>query len=386
MLEAIKEQITLSMAAKQFNVELLPNKSGQRCPACGGSSSLRTKDDRYFKCFKCGAAGSVIDLAILCGQATTVTEAINLFKPLVRNHQYTSYASLKQKVYDIYKQNLNHTAQFYAESRGWDYQSLDCGLATKGCLQAAGLSEITLQQVGLWDGYDYYSNHLIFPIYSESGNLVHYCGRAIGNSEIRWKSSKGTPPITRYFYNSKELYNPSRSYLIVCEGISDCVSLMQLGESVIGQFGVNVDLSRHAEHFSKFDFIVFMYDYDKYPLGSPNAGTYKSWSQMMPEVIKLAMLIHKPLYNLRLPDLPTIKDINDWLLYIDYDKDIYTDYRNKHTAPIAELALEMYGHDLSKHQLLWRLVSATKDSVVAKQLLKSHSDVEQYLFDIFAYE
>lgn len=392
MLRAIKEQVTLSMAAGYFSVDLLPNKSGQRCPSCNGSSSLRTKDDRFFKCFKCGVSGSVIDLTLILSGAATVSDAITKLKPLVKDWSYTtpnSHSALKSKIYDVYRSNLysrHSTAKDYIESRGWDYESIDCGLATKGCLQDAGISNSVLEQVDLWNNYDYYTNHLVFPVYNEYGSLVHYSGRALFNTDVRWKSSKGSPAITNYFFNSRVLYQPNSSYIIVCEGISDCLSLMQMGEPVIGQFGINVEISKHAEHFNNFDYIVFTYDFDRFPLGSPNAGTYKSWSQMMPEIVKLASLLRKPIYYLRLPSLPGIKDINDWLLHIDYDIDTYKSYRNSNVTLITDLALEMYSDDKSKHQMLWKLLSAIGDKQEAWKLLSSQQDAVDYLFSILAYE
>lgn len=390
MIQTIKEQVTLSMAAKHFNIELLPNKAGQHCPACNGSSSLKTRDDRFFKCYKCNASGSVIDFAMTYGKVSSVSEAIAMLRPLAKDLQAKpGVSSLRTKVYNIYKENLqrnSRAAQYYMKSRGWDYTKVDCGLATANCLQEAGLSNITLQQIDLWDGYDYYNNHLIFPVYNEYGTLVHFSGRAIGDSDIRWKSSKGTPPINNYFYNSQSLYQPKSNYLIVCEGVSDCISMMQMEESVIGQFGISVDLYKHAEHFSKFDFIIFMYDYDQYPLGSQFAGTYKSWSQMMPKVIELAMLIRKPIYHLPLPGLSGIKDINDWLLYIDYDKDIYSQYRNKNTEPITTLALDMYKGDKSKQFMIWKLMAAIGDKWLAKQIVEQQSDIVDYLLEVFGYE
>lgn len=391
MIEAIKQQVTLSTAAGHFNTELLPNKSGQRCPVCNGSSSLKTKDDRYFKCFKCGVSGSVLDYVIAINKAATVSEAVTVLRPLVKHYESPrNFTSLKTKAFNIYKENLSSNASVardYIESRGWDYNSIDCGLGTKGCLQEAGVSESLLTQIDLWDGYDYYNNHLIFPVYNEHGALVHYSGRAVDpNNSVRWKSSKGTPPIHNYFYNSQALYKPKANYIIVCEGVSDCLSLMQLGEPVIGQFGVNVDLSKHAEHFSKFDFLLFMYDYDRYPLGNQFEGIYKSWSQMMPSVIKLATLIRKPIYHLELPNLSGIKDVNDWLLYIDYDIGSYKQYRNKNTAPISELAVSMYKDDPSKHLMLWRLLSATGDNLMAKKLLDIKDSQIDYLFEVFAFQ
>lgn len=391
MLEAIKQQVTLSMAAKHFDTYLLPNKSGQRCPVCNGSSSLKTKDDRYFKCFKCGVSGSVIDYVIAINKASTVSEAINLLKPLVKHYEPArNFNSLRTKIYNVYKQNLvdnKETASTYIESRGWDFSKIDCGLATKGCLQQAGISESLLSQVELWDGYDYYGNHLIFPVYNEYGALVHFNARAIdSNNQLRWKSTKGTPAIQNYFYNSQALYQPKTNYLMVCEGVSDCLSLLQLGEPVIGQFGINVDLSKHAEYFSKFDFIVFVYDLDRYPLGHELAGVYKSWSQMMPEIVRLSMLIHKPLYYMKLPKLSGIKDINDWLVYVDYDQEVYKLHRSKHVAPVADLAIDMYKSDRSKHQMLWKLIASTYDTHSASLLLDKSLNITNYLLDIFTYE
>lgn len=374
-IQQIKETISIEDVCGSFDLHIEGHRSGQRCPFCGGSRSFSTKRNSYFKCYRCNLKGSVIDFVMHLGRASTVGEAIKVLNNISSSSESSDYLNeylykktinILYRAFDIYKQNKEANTdvwQSYTLSRGWSSitERASIGLASPDILRNCGMSDEELTEVNLLTDYgEYYDNHLIFPVYNKYGQLVHFSGRALDDREVRWKSSntKGQPPIHKHFYNSRALFNPTTTFLVVCEGVSDCLSMLELGVPCIGQFGINVNLTAFAEQFSKFDFLIFMYDFDRYALGTEKAGQYKSWSQMMPEIINLCSYINTPAFYMPLPNIAGIKDVNDWLKFIDYDYETYRSYGVKETRPIHQLALKMYRNDYDDHWLLWKLFSA----------------------------
>jgi DNA primase len=72
------------------------------------------------------------------------------------------------------------------------------------------------------------SGRVVIPIHDGAGELVAYAGRAIDNTEPRYKLPAG-------FHKSHELYNLHRAIatgergLIVVEGFFDCMKVSQAG-------------------------------------------------------------------------------------------------------------------------------------------------------------
>lgn len=390
---ALKKSVGLEAVAQHIGVTLDGNRANQPCLVCGGSRSLKTASNKEFHCFKCGARGSIYDLLLLTKKAKDFREAHQILIKLVGKsgllRQSTGSYNLNE-VFNAYQECYKRSPEVvdnYCQSRGWTdkievgYAADHNTLATYSGLSTDQLTELELYNV---DYGEYYKNYAVFPVRNFRGDVVHLCGRALGSQSLRWKSTKGKPPISDHFYNLNALINPSSNYIVVCEGISDCLSLLQIGVPAIAQFGVNVKLSRYAEQFSNFEHIIFVYDCDKYPLGSPYAGKYKSWSQMMPEVIDLVSCIKKNTYYLQLPDYSGVKDINDWLVkVIDYDQEEFQRYTSNHYEPIEALATKMYGKDSNDHHLLWRLFKATNNRKAAQKFYNDNvSDPIDYLFNL----
>lgn len=383
----LKELLTITQVSRLFDLNI----TGPRgeCPVCNGSNSFKVTLDKRFQCFKCGITGSIIDLLLVTKKAESVSEAVKLLQKHVSTsgtaQAYYRNKTIRDKIFEAYLYNSQQNSNIverYCYSRGWKHLPV-VGLATSStCLRQQGISEFELKELELlYKDKEYYDNHLVFPVYDSLGNLKHYCGRALDNRELRWKSSKGSPSIDKYFYNSEQLYKPSENYLIICEGISDCLSLRELGLPTISQFGINVNLDSHCEHFNKFDYLIFIYDSDKYEIGSKKANQYKSWSITMPLVIDLICKIKKPVFYVKLPDKPGIKDLNEWLLSIDYNEEVFNNYIESNLKPLQELALAMYKEDIEKHKMYWRLLSATSDIKAAADMFKDKG--VEYLLELF---
>ena len=354
-------------AKRLLGLDFIDNKAGQACPVCKSDSSLKVSNDKYYKCHKCQSNGTIIDLLIATGYKKTVGEAFRCIGS--DNNLYKDRLIDYQLAFDAYKQEFKHArckaAEGYIKARGWVSEEFEVGLALNNTLRDAGLTGSTLvESYG-----EYFTNRLIFPIYNSAGKVIHLIGRAIDDSDLRWKASRGTPPITNFFYIPKRHHY---NYLFICEGVSDALSLHQLGVPVIGQIGVNVNLAASAQLVDlvkQAKFVIFSYDYDKYAVGTDKAGEYKSWSSMMPAIIDLLSIVKKPAYHLPLPKLSGIKDINDWLLHIDYSAEAYLEYTTATIKPISDLTIEMYKEQPAKHNLIWKLLKATNDQKKAEVFL-----------------
>jgi hypothetical protein len=282
----------------------------------------------------------------------------------------------------------------YAESRGWT-KLPPVGLSINPTtLSNAGIPLNQLRKAGLvtkWDK-EYYDNHLIFPIYNKDKNVIHFNARNLDKeADLRWLSTEGQPGIDRFFYNSELLFNQDqqRDYLVICEGISDCLSLAQLDVSAIAQFGVHVNLAAYCKEFSAFKGIIAMFDGDRHAVGSTHSGQYKSWEGMLPQLIDLMTLSKTPIYYLLPPDEDGITDINDWLKSIEYSQEEYVAYGRAHLKPIVALAIEMYFDRVDKHELVWRCLeedrNAWYENVWVESLEKKYGSLREYLIHVYRF-
>lgn len=397
VMDDLREHISLSQVAEKYNIHLLKKKGNTACPFCQGTSSLNVKNDKYFKCYRCDAKGSIFDLLILSGVCKDFSEALTRLSAdfQIDNSSFHRRNRLLLKIFhiyqDYYKENKEIVSE-YADKRGWSHLPEVGYCPSKDALEKRGISVDELRETDLIsymeerDAVEYYDNHLIFPVYDKRGYLRHLCGRALDNREVRWKSTKGHIAITNFFYNSEILYTPKENYLILCEGISDCVSLLQLGLPAIGQFGININLAYSAEYFSNFEYIVAVFDKDKYAIGTEQAGKYKSWSQMMPSLIDLLQITKKPIYYMLTPNISGVKDINDWLISIDYDKHEYLMYGLKNCRPISALAYRMYKDNIKDHPFIWKTLTycpdADTEAKMSKHVADNYDDWPSYLLQL----
>jgi hypothetical protein len=397
----IKDKVGIKEAAEKYRIKIETH-GNSPCPFCQGKSSLSVKNNKHFRCFRCDASGSVIDLLILSGICKTAAQAVYLLRQdfhLDFHNPSSTRSKLLRRVFDIYCEAMSSdkegTVKDYLSSRGW--LNIDkVGLCTgNNVLQSAGIDKEELEANDLISYIDdsgkyieYYDNHIVFPVYDRMGNIKHFSARALDNRKVRWKSTKGDPAITNYFYNAKDLYEPNSKYIVLCEGVSDCLSLKQLNIPTIGQFGINVELGYFAEDFSKFEYIVAVFDRDKYALGDVRGGEYISWTQMMPRLINLMSLTNTPIYYLMAPDIPGIKDINDWLVQIDYDLDEYLEYGIKNSKPLPSLAYKMYKQKIEKHGEIWKSLSVMPDPTTSARLQKlifdQYGDWRNYMTKLFS--
>jgi DNA primase len=119
-------------------------------------------------------------------------------------------------------------------------------------LTGAGFEKEALEKSGavLFDPerqrlYDRFRRRVIFPIANESGKVVAFAGRALGDEQPKYLNSPETPIYTK----SRLLYNLDRAgqavrkldYAILVEGYMDCITVAASGvENVVASCGTSL--------------------------------------------------------------------------------------------------------------------------------------------------
>ncbi len=103
-------------------------------------------------------------------------------------------------------------------------QSLDLSLGTElGLLVKNSKGEL----------YDRFRGRIIFPIFSESGTVIGFGGRTIGDDKVKYLNSPETPLFKKgknlYGFNITKKYMREKKFSILVEGYFDVISLYQHG-------------------------------------------------------------------------------------------------------------------------------------------------------------
>lgn len=382
-IQQLKECLRISKVSEIYGIGITNRETNQKCPFCGGNNSLKVYNDVWFKCFKCGSRGDIINLLQVAGKANSFREAVlqlsNLVDTTKETREYRIRLTGMEATYKSYKTHRKRKeGAEYLESRGWkkaisrgDYGYSDA----PDLLRSKGHSKEELENLGLMLTKDreLYDSHVVFPVRTPNGKLVHVQGRNTDPAAtLRWLADKGQPPINNYLYNIENL-NDKTDYVVIVEGISDALSLLELGEPTVGTFGINFSLLRHIPSFKNLTHILAIFDRDKYSIGTPLEGRYKSWTQVVPELCKLSIELKIPIYTWMVPDISGIKDLNDLLIEIEYCEKEYKSLLRKTAMPLERMTLEVLKatEDKELYWLLWELHRELKNTK-EEGLLEEH--------------
>jgi hypothetical protein len=383
----IKGLIKLSDLSKHIpNLPLLKDGS-QKCPFCQRKNKLSVYGNgEYYKCFHpdCGKKGDIFNFLIHTNKASNFKEAIALIKPLIYPSQqrfinYQQRSSIIDRALDFYESALDDASLEFLNKRGYSkilelfkfgfapnkFFLQDCGL-TKKELAVAGL--LNKDQTG-----EYYDSRIIFPIRDWGSKLVHLQGRAI-NQDVtpRWMSTtsryaeggEDIPQIDNFLFNMDKVIKSTESYVLLTEGISDGLTLLELDSNlpVVSCFGVNIDLVRFSSLFSTKSDLVVLLDNDKYALGVQHEGQYKSWREMIGKLTALKLIIpHLNIWCVPPPELPGVKDINDWYLAKNFSKEEFTSYIDDNLVSLEDFTLTHFGRYWDKQSVITSLLNINKD-------------------------
>jgi DNA primase len=281
---------------------------------------------QIFHCFGCGVGGDVFKFIMLI-ENLTFAEALHRLaekagislREKAGDATYDATArerTVLQKIHDLavkfYASQLGSTAEgraarAYLADRGLSdevvahfrlgYAPAD-GKALTARLADAGFAPEMIEKSGLVlrdpesnRRYDRFRRRIIFPIQNESGKVVAFGARALGDDQPKYMNSPETPIYTK----SRVLYHLDRAgreirkldYAILVEGYMDCIAVATCGiENVVASCGTSLTESqiRLLGRFSKR--VVVNYD----PDSAGTAATERSLALLLEEGFEAKVL------------------------------------------------------------------------------------------------
>jgi len=366
------------------------------CPVCKRKKKFYVYSDKAYKCFhpSCDAnsGGDVWSLLTCMGVTEsfkqsylTTSKYVSADREILEEHRYTNLAKLFTFAKEQATLKEGNKAIEYLKERNIYTPELDYGyIPYKGLLPF--FSKEILETCGVLNsnGRELFNGRIIFPFYDKYNNIVHIQGRSLDpKEELRWISSTTLPgmlSINNYVYN----YIDIQDTVVLCEGVTDTLSLSAIGVPAIGCTGLETNLVR-AIGSSKISNLVAIFDNDKFPIGYGNlSGQYKSWSSILKKLVELKE--YKPELNIWCCSIPTKvgKDINDWLVN-GLTKDMFNKHLNENSVLASSFAIDIFKDNIENHVLMWRWALQQENCVdkIDNYVKDNYSSVGSYLMELF---
>ena len=259
--KSVKSAVSMQMMLDHYQIHWL-KKSGEelrgRCPIHQGEGQQSfhvSLTKNAFHCFSCKARGNVLDF-VGAMEKCSVREAAAKIQ---------EWFAVTSKLMPVETKHVSKTEKRETDSEvgnkplNFELKGVDLGHPYLG---ARGITRETAESfgVGLFSGRGSMSGRVVIPIHSERGELVAYAGRAIDESEPRYKLPVG-------FHKRHVLFNLHKAggeQVIVVEGFFDCMKVWQAGySSVVALMGST--LSERQEHLlvERFKMITLFLDADE---------------------------------------------------------------------------------------------------------------------------
>ncbi len=234
---------------------------------------------QIYHCFGCGAGGDVFKFVMEMDKITfpesvrAVAEKCGIAIPRARertpeerreNQQRTSLVELHREAAAFFVQQLNATpegraAKAYLLDRGLDSEAMarfGIGFAPSGgeaLLRAMKqkFPEKVLEASGLFSRdqngklFDRFRRRVMFPIANDSGKIVAFGGRALGDDLPKYLNSPETPIYTKsnilyHLDRAKEALR-QRDFAVLVEGYMDAIAVARAGISnVVASCGTSL--------------------------------------------------------------------------------------------------------------------------------------------------
>jgi len=210
---------------------------------------------QFYHCFGCGASGDVIKF-VQEMEKISFYEAleklakrvgVDLGKYRVGGGDYRIYTTFYENVWMKYKESLKGESRAYLKDRGFNdeeiekygfgYSPVDSRIPHKVAKQMNVPLEKALEYGILMRSggtlIDRFEGRITIPIRNESGKIVAFGGRILGDGEPKYLNS----PDTRYFSKSKILFMFSEAkrsikeldFVIITEGYMDALAFHRAG-------------------------------------------------------------------------------------------------------------------------------------------------------------
>ena len=254
-------------------------------PSCGIWA-----DTGWFKCFACGAEGSLVDflmesLSISRGEAYRMTRGED------------SVSEMEDRIRAFLKSDDDTYKYFNVRSFHKVYPPLSRWKAGMEYVQGRGVPLELVERFDMRAGVKKYAGRVVMPIFTPSGQLVSYVGRAVSPGKVP-KTRKSRSPH-RTLYGLSEIvtfWGPGKHDIVVVEGEFDALYLQGLGIPAVANMGTSpmgAEKIRLLRRYAKR--VVLSYDGDEAGYRAMYGDESKSG-----ELERLAR--HLPTSTVRLPD------------------------------------------------------------------------------------
>lgn len=258
-----------------------------------------TPSKQMYYCFGCGAGGNVFTF-VMEYENFTFGEALKYLAdragvelPKIEySKEAKAKAEKKAQLLEINKQAAQYfyyqlrrengrNAHKYLTGRGLSEETIrkfGLGYSDKYSddlykfLKSKNYSDELLRESGLFNiderhgMYDKFWNRVIFPIMDVNNRVIGFGGRVMGDGKPKYLNS----PETKIFDKSRNLYGLNiarttrKSYLILCEGYMDVISMHQAGfTNAVASLGTALT-SGHASLLKRYtQEVLLLYDSDE---------------------------------------------------------------------------------------------------------------------------
>lgn len=227
MIESYLEERFEISEARNKNLRLLDCV----CPFCGKEGKVYIKNQGWGVgyCQRCGEGFRMVEFVMEI-EGCTSAEAFNLLK----GYDIDTWVTEKKPAPEAKNQKPYFPKLVKLNKRGYDY------------LKGRGLSDdmivrykfLSCESNGLFEGKAVWSkDRVIAPIFDAAGKLISWQGRSLDPaSEVKYLFSPDFRK-SEYLYNAWNI-KPNPDYLIVCEGIFDCIGWVRAGfKNCVATFG-----------------------------------------------------------------------------------------------------------------------------------------------------
>jgi DNA primase len=256
---AIKGSIPLASLLQRYQVKLRRSGRDQyrgRCPIHRGEGreAFHANLSRnIFHCFSCGAGGSVLDFLAAIEGCTLREAALRLQQEaFIPGEPAAASRGGKQLV----TKKGGTPAPLGFTLRGVD--------STHAYLAARGIERRTAEAfgVGVYRGSGIFSGRRVIPLHNHLGELVAYGGRAVDDSEPRYRFPPGFAK-SEILFNFHRAAAAAKPVVVVVEGFFDCFQLHQAGvRSVVALMGSALYESQQRLLLERFRHVILMLDGD----------------------------------------------------------------------------------------------------------------------------
>ncbi|MBV8531942.1 MAG: DNA primase [Candidatus Eremiobacteraeota bacterium] len=256
-----------------------------------------TPDKAFFKCFGCGAGGDVITFAQRI-ENLSFPDAVRMLAQragVELEPEAPGAARARSDRERIYEANAAALAFFeamlassrgagaraYCERRGISAASIekfrigyapDEWSALAGELVRQNIDPAIAVQAGLLKAgergpYDFYRDRLMIPTFANTGEVIAFGGRALGDAEPKYLNTATTPVYAKgkhvFALNLARRAAAGDRCMIVVEGYLDCIALHQAGfDNAVASLGTSFTEDQAKELAKYADAIFLCFDGD----------------------------------------------------------------------------------------------------------------------------